>query len=231
MGVERKTSTKQYVFAFILTIIIFLGGIVIGIILENARLDSSQEMTLQEKVNLRSLQLQQKYIDSGNANCNTLHTILENNIDELSQKMAIVTDYEKRALFNEDEFNLQLQDYFLTEIQFFLVSQEIDQKCEPDSIKVIYFYDENKDDTQGDILRYLKKKFSNKLLVFSLNSAFTQEPMINTLLTSYDITQFPSVVIGDKVFQGHMNVKETMKVICNEFSDMNIEPPEECSIF
>lgn len=230
MGVKRKTSTKKYLLAFVLTLVIFSGGIVVGIVLENARLSSAQEMTLQEKVNLRSLQLQQKYIDSGTADCKTLHTILENNIDELSRKMATITDYEQKAVFNEEEFNLQLQDYFLTEIQFYLLSQEIDQKCRPDSVKVIYFYDENADDTQGDILRYLKKKFDSKLLVFSLNSAFTREPMIKTLLTSYKITQFPSMVVEDEVFQGHRNVKETMDIICRKFLETGIDLPEECSI-
>ncbi len=230
MGVERKVSTKKYLLAFVLTLIIFSGGILVGVLLENARLDSSQQITLKEKVNLRSLQLQQNYIDTGIADCKTLHTIIENNIDELSKKMEVITAYEQRAVFNQEEFNLQLQDYFLTEIQFYFISQDIDKKCEPESVKVIYFYDENADDTQGDILRYLKKKFGSKLLVFSLNSGFVQEPMIKTLLTSYKITQYPSVVIGDKVFQGHKNVKETMELICNEFIDLNIEEPKECKI-
>lgn len=228
MAVERKTSLKKYVLAFILTLVVFSGGIIVGIILENAQLNSSQQIILKEKVNLRSLQLQQNYIGLGTTNCNTLHSILENNIDELGKKMTLVIDYEKKAIFNQEEFNLQLQDYFLTEIQFYLISQEIDKKCPQDSVKVLYFYDENKDDTQGDILRYLKKKFEAKILIFSLDSGFEQEPMINTLLTSYNITAYPSIVLGDKVFQGHRGVRELMKILCKEFKEINTKIPEEC---
>lgn len=230
MGIERKTSLKKYLLAFILTLVVFSGGIVVGILLENTQLNSSQQIILKEKVNLRSLQLQQDYIGSGTTNCNTLHSILENNIDELGKKMALVIDYEKKAIFNQEEFNLQLRDYFLTEIQFYLISQEIDKKCKQDSVKVIYFYDENKEDTQGDILRYLKKKFDAKILIFSLDSGFTQEPMINTLLTSYNITAYPSIVVGEKAFQGRRDVRELMNILCSEFIEIGTEVPKECKI-
>ncbi|MBT4804543.1 hypothetical protein HON71_00035, partial [Candidatus Woesearchaeota archaeon] len=161
--VERKLSTKKYLIAFVLTIIIFCGGILVGSLLENAQLKDAKQITLNEKVNLQSLQLQQSYMESGLADCKTLNKILETNIDELTKKMGIVIDYEKQSFFNEDEFNLQLRDYFLTEIQFLLTSQEIDKTCAKDSIKVIYFYDESAADTQGQILDYLKKVFGSEV--------------------------------------------------------------------
>ncbi|MEK6900158.1 MAG: hypothetical protein AABX05_03460, partial [Nanoarchaeota archaeon] len=165
MGLERKTSSKKYLLAFILTIIIFSGGIVVGIMLENARMSSAEQITLKEKVNLRSLQLQQSYISSGITDCKTLQTILESNIDDLGKKVAIIIDYEKKSVFNEQEFKLQLQDYFLTEIQFYLLAKEIDHECPQNNVKLLYFYDENKDDTHGDILAYLKKIFGSRLLI------------------------------------------------------------------
>ncbi|MBU0457423.1 MAG: hypothetical protein ABH824_01210 [Nanoarchaeota archaeon] len=231
MATERKTSNKKYLLALFLTLVVFSGGIVLGIFIENARVNYTQQISLEEKVNLRSLQLQQNYIDSGFANCNTLHQILEHNIDELGAKMGMVLEYEKKSLFNEKEFNLQLQDYFLTEIQFYLISEEIDKKCPIDNVKILYFYDENKYETQGDILAYLKKKFGSRLLVFSLNSDFKQEPMINILLTSYNIKEFPAIVIDKKAYQGHRNVEQLMEDICDEFSNMKTVAPEECKSF
>ena len=224
---ERKVSTKKYLLAFILTIIIFAGGVVLGIKLEGARLSDAQQITLQEKTNLLSLQLQQKYIESGIAECNALNQILEANINELGKKMATIIGYEKKALLSEGDFRLQLRDYFLTEIQFLLISEEISQKCKTDNVKVIYFYDENEFDTQGKILDYLKQLFKNKILVFSFDSRFTEEPMIRVLLDSYKIKEFPAVVVGSKVFQGHTSVEPLMETICADFKKRgNI--PEEC---
>ena len=127
---SRTLSKKKYFLAFILTLIIFSGGILTGILFEDVRLNDSNEINLLEKVNLRSLQLQQNYIESGIAECNALNHILEANIKELGKKVQVISGYEKKSVLNEKEFNLQLRDYFLTEIQFLLISQEIDQKCE-----------------------------------------------------------------------------------------------------
>ncbi len=227
-GLERKTSVKKYIIAFVLTLLVFSGGVVAGLFIENLRLSSAKQIALTEKVTLRSLQLQHNYITSGSADCKTLHTILENNINELGKKVAIIIDYEKKALFNEEEFQLQLQDYFLTEIQFYLLAKDIDKKCQQDNIKILYFYDENRDETQGDILIYLKKKFDNKVLIFSLDSGFTQEPMIKTILTNYNITQFPALVIEEKVFEGHQTADQLMEHLCTEFLKMDTAVPKEC---
>ena len=225
---ERTVSGKKYLIAFILTVVIFTGGIFIGILFEDLRLRDSQNDILSEKVVLQSLQLQQKYIDSGAADCATMNKILETNIDDLNKKMKEVIEYEKNSFVNTDEFNLQLQDYFLTEIQFLILSEEIDKKCSKDNVKVIYFYDENAFDTQGSILDYLRKVFGSKVLVFSLNSDFSQEPMINILLSSYNITEFPSVVVEDTVFQGHSSVEVLLYQVCTEFSELGDTIPPQC---
>lgn len=226
---ERKISTRKYLLAFILTLVVFVGGITIGILFENIRLNYSQQVILNEKVSLRSLQLQQNYIEAGIADCNTLNQVLETNINELSKKMAEVIDYEKKSFFNEEEFNLQLQDYFLTEIQFLLTAQEIDKKCEKDNVKIVFFYDDNEQDTQGEILGYIKKLFGSQVLVFSFNSGFEQEPMIKILLTSHNITQFPAIVVGDQVYQEHKSVREVLELVCREFEKIGAEQ-EECRI-
>ncbi len=227
---ERKVSASKYLLALFFTLIVFGAGVLLGIALEKARLKDAQQITLQQKVNLQSLQLQQRYIDSGIADCNALNHILETNINELARKGEIIVGYEKKAVLNPNEFNLQLQDYFLTEIQFLLLSQEIDRQCQQDSVKIIYFYDENELDTQGDILDYLKKLFKERVLVFSFNSKFNVEPMISTLLTSYNITAFPAVVVDRKVFQGHTNLEVLKEAICSDFLLMKSKVPKECEI-
>lgn len=227
---KRKLSIRKYLLALILTLAVFSGGVILGMVLENVRLADAEQITLNEKVNLQSLQLQQRYIESGLADCASLNKVLEANIAELAKKMAVIIDYDKMSVFSEKKFNLQLREYFLTEIQFLLTAQEIDNICQKDNVKIIYFYNEDENDIQGKILDYLKKLFGGKVLVFSFNSAFQQEPMINILLTSYGINQFPAVVVEDKVFQGQTSVKELMKAICEEFKEINNQIPEECQI-
>jgi len=215
---SRKISSKKYLLSFILTLLVFSGGIIIGVFFDDARLNQTKQISLEEKVSLRSLQLQQKYIESGIADCEALNQVLNTNLDELGSKMNQVLTYEKSSLFNEDQFNLILRDYFLTEIQYLLASKEIDKKCNKNNVRIIYFYDESSYDTQGDILGYIKKLFKNNVLIFSFNSDFKEEPMINLLLTSYDVDEFPSVIVEDKRYSGHNSVEKMKEIICKEFT-------------
>ena len=226
----RKLSGKKNLLAFVLTLLVFSGGMATGVFVENLRLDHSQQLALQEKVNLRSIQLQQNYIDSGIADCNALNDLLESYITNLGKKMADVINYDNNAVFNGYDFELVLRDYFLTEVQFFFTAEEIDKKCKRESVKVLYFYDESSFDTQGDILAYLKKLFKQRMLVFSFNSEFKEEPMIQLLLSSYNVSQFPAVVIDGKTYQGQRNVKEMMSIVCSEFAEIGAKP-KECRIF
>lgn len=223
---ERKVSTGKYLLAFLLTLVVFSGGIGIGIFFETVRLNDSKQINLEEKVNLKSLQLQQEYIKSGVAECAVLNQILERNIAELDEQVDIVLDYEKRSVLNDREFNLQLRDYFLTEIQFLVLSREIDKDCARDHVKVLFFYDEDKQDTQGRILDYLKVLFGPRVLIFSFDSGFTDEPIIKLLLASYNISKFPAVVVEDTVFQGPTTAKALLAEICK---NMPGNLPEECA--
>lgn len=226
---ERKVSSKKYALALILTIVVFSVGIFVGMFFEDLRLNNSEKMILEEKANLQSLQLQQRYIESKLTDCETLNTILESNTFQLTKKMGRVIDYNKNAVFNQEGLRLQLQDYFLTEIQFMLLSEEIDKKCSQDNLKIIYFYNEDEFDTQGQILDYIKKVFGERVLIFSFDSNFKDEPLIDILLTSHKIEKFPSVVIDNSVFQGHTTTEELMKNICEKLSSLERPSPEECS--
>lgn len=223
----RKLSSKKYLLAFVLTVIIFSGGILLGMLFEQVQLRNSEQTILNEKVALRSLQLQEKYIASG-TDCAALNKVLQTNIKDLTQKMQELVDAQKKALFSQEKFNLQLRDYFLTEIQFFLTSQEINKKCPKDNVNILYFYDENAFDTQGDILDYVKKVFGDSVFIFSFNSGFEKEPMISVLMANYGIAQFPSVVIEGEVFQGHTSVEVVLGEVCEHFTTQGKNVPEKC---
>ena len=213
---ERKISKAKYLLAFILTLLVFSGGMIIGIFLETLRLENSAEINLEEKANLKSLQLQLGYIASGIAECRVLNQVLERNLADLSEKVDTIATYQKKSLINDREFKLQLRDYFLTEIQFLILSQEIDKNCHRDFVRVLFFYDEDKQDTQGVILDYMKKLFGPRVLIFSFDSGFTEEPMIKLLLSSYHITNFPAVIVEDQVFEGPTTAKTLLAEICRK---------------
>ena len=91
--------------------------------------------------------------------------------------------------------------------------------CDIDRLALLYFYSAeycaNCPD-QGVILTYFKKKYEDQLLVFPINVDLAQdESVIKFLLESYNISAYPSVVVGETVYSGVVATKEQLaKDIC-----------------
>ncbi|MFH1971855.1 MAG: hypothetical protein ABIJ18_00070 [archaeon] len=219
----RKISWKLYVFSLVVTIMIFVFGLSIGLVIEKERLQAVEEINLEQSIQMKSLQLQQFYLESGSVNCEAMNELFDVNMQGLFDSMNRVIEYNKKALIDSSLFEYQLRDYFLTEIQFLLFSDELDKQCGMDSVTVIYFYDENEQDVQGEVLDYLKKIFEERMLVFSFDSNFKEEPMIDVLMTSYDVTTFPTVIVNGKKFENGVGSDELKDYICSEFKDKPVE--------
>lgn len=216
---HREFSARLYIFSFLLTLLIFSLGLTIGLVVEKERLDIFDSMNMKQEADLKSLQLQQNFIESGDTNCDALNKILESNMEEVTKSMTKIIDYTENSIADDDTFSLQLRDYFLTEIQFLTVSKEIQKTCGQDAVTILYFYDDNPRDVQGDVLLYLKKVFGSKLLIFSFDSNFVQEPMIDVLMKSYNVTEFPTVIANGHVFAGTTNAEELQSFICTELNN------------
>jgi len=216
---RREFTARLYIFSFILTMIIFSLGITIGLVVEKERLSLFDKMNMKQEVSLKSLQLQQAYIKSGETNCDALNKIMEANMQEVTDSMTSIIDYNEKSIADNELFNLQLRDYFLTEIQFLTLSKETKLICGEEAVTIIYFYDENPYDVQGKTLLYLKDIFGSKLLIFSFDSNFEDEPMIDVLMQSYNVSKFPTVVANENIFAGDTNAEELQAFICAELNN------------
>ncbi|MFH1455773.1 MAG: hypothetical protein ABIF40_02380 [archaeon] len=222
----RKISVKLYLIAAILTIFIFLMGTFLGLVLEKERLQATENINAEQRIQLTSLQLQRLYLDVSDPNCDALNEILRSNTNQLNDATLKLIEYSKRSIIDLNNFDLTLREFFLTEIQYILLSKEIQKVCPSDTVEVLYFYRSDEDETQGFILDYLKILFGDRLMVFSFNADFDQEPMINVLLTSYGVSDFPVVIVEDQVFEGYTSKDELIETICLEFNEL----PEECNL-
>jgi hypothetical protein len=211
----RKLSKKKYLAAFVITLLVFTLGMLTGLLIEHAQVSNSRTIILEEKANLQSLQLQQQFIMSGETNCQALEGLITYNIDNLGEKIAYIETYNKKGIFNEEEFKMSLREYFLTEIQFLSTLDKIEKECGKEVVKVIYFYDDQPTN-QGAVLDYLKKRYGSQVLVFSFDSNVKEEPMIHVLMKTYNVTEFPSVVIDGTLYSGQTSVDDLIPQIEEE---------------
>ncbi len=226
----REMSLKNYIIAGIITFLIFTVGILLGISLSGKRVSFSEEQMGMQKIELDSLQLQYLLIDQMGAksNCAAISTALDQKISELSILGSRIEKFSRDMNFDEAEFMALRREYTLAQIRYWLFADRSRKICSSDTVSVLYFYS-NEDEcfgcsTQSRILTHLKGKFNDRLLVFSIDSSLAQEPLVPLLKQTYNITKFPSIVIGDDPFYGLVEEDSLSMQLCSRYS----KKPESC---
>lgn len=223
--VDRKVYWKRHLVVLVITLIIFSIGIMIGSALTKGRLGFTQEDIEKRQIEYESLQMQLLYLSrQENKSCNVLLNSLERSSYDLENSRIKLENY--MAGSESGNFYVIKKDYMLTEIRYWLLAEESKNVCPNDAVRILFFYetDENCIDcsAQGNILTYLKDVFGDKLLVFSLDVNF-DEPMIQILKETYDISELPALVLGDKVFQGLTKKEELINELCPYYVGASFE--------
>ncbi len=224
---ERTISTKRYVLALVLTSFVFLIGLLVGYTLTSERTGYLEEIAYKQKLDYESLQLQSLFLDinADNTSCSSFNNILESSLNDVADAQAKVDFYIQES--SEEDYTEIKRDYLLAQIRYWLLNKKIKENCQAEHVSILYFYSNDECvecGAQGTILSYLKERLKDKLLVFSLDADFGEEPMIRVLKHTYNITNIPTIVIEESVFDSLVGKDDLTKEIC----DYYIEKPELC---
>lgn len=226
----RELSKNKYLIAGIATFLLFGLGLALGVLLSGQRIDYSSEQIQQQQLELDSLQMQYQFINSLDFknNCAAITKTFEVNVKSLINLGNKIEKYSSDVNFDADEFNSLKREYTLAQLRYWFLTKKAKEACGTDVVSVIYFYSNEADcfscSTQSRILTHLKGIFENKLLIFSFDGSFENEPMIPIMEESYNITSYPSLVIDDDVFQGLSTEQDLLKELCSRYK----EKPASC---
>ncbi len=229
----RKISTDKYVIAGVLTLLIFSLGLCLGIILEEERYNWAQDINQAQDVEYLSLQLQYVFLtnlpesstNSSQNSCAVLTTSLKESVNDLSDSLAKIVEYEEANTLPDEEFILLKRRYTLDNVRYWLLAKQATQKCQMDFVTILYFYDEDCKDcpSQGTVLSYYKAILEDELLVFPIDRNLAQEePLVEILLSLYDIESNPSIVIEDEVHTGFVDKENLKELLCEVQDDLSI---------
>lgn len=219
----REFSIKLYVIAGAITIGIFLLGMLLGVVIEGQRVGYIDQQSRDQKLDFGSLQIQFEYITQLNQekNCPALLSAMQEYFNKLAVTEARLTDYQKDSTLNREDFHTLKREYTQAEISYWLLVRKIKDTCKVNTATALYFYS---DDTQcGDcgnqafVLDYLKDVFKEKLLVFAIDSQLQDEALVNILKSAFNVTKYPTVVVGDKVYSGLTDKSVLLKAVCSGF--------------
>lgn len=214
MVTKRKINKGKYVIAFIISLSIFVIGILIGTLMTNNKFNSISQ--LQQELRTQVLTLETQYSIVSQNPCNSL------DFPELTEelyKMSDNLDSLESQVGKNNENLLELIEYYsVLEIRHWLFLKEATKRCNINLNLILYFYsnDENKCKdcgVQGYVLTFLRKKYIDKnIYVYSFNTDL-ENNAVNTLVRLYNITKLPSVVINEKTYYGFKDRDEIERIL------------------
>jgi len=226
--VSRDVNKARYVVAAIMTLCIFLLGLMLGLIIEDKRIRLMQADNEDQQLEFSSMQMQYEYINqlSLENNCPAILKTFDDNLKNLEQSRIRLEHYEKDSKISKVDFNRIKRDYTIAQVRYWLFAKKKKQICDSDDISLLYFFAEDKScpdcNKQSFVLSYIKNIFGSDLLIFSLNANFTQEPMIDMLKKSYNISEYPTMIINDMQVSGLHDKEDVLAIICPLYSNESV---------
>ena len=218
MVTNREISKKRYITAFIFACLVFIIGIFVGNFLSNERVSYLKDIAYKQQMDYQSLELQSLYINSlevDNESCHAFKKVLEESLDNVAVAQSKVELYMKQK--SDKRYDDIKREYSIAQIRYLLLDKKLREICKFDTIPLLYFYSDRDCadcSPQGTILTYLKSKIKDKLLVFSLDADFLNEPLIDLFEVKYNVTEVPSIIINETLHKGLLKKEDLLKEIC-----------------
>ena len=215
-----------YVKTFLVSMGIFLIGILIGMGVENYLTSDFASRTNYVEESVREIELEMLYFQDLNEtySCNFLSEIVRrtnNNLDELSGQLLKYS--ESNVLFGGTDIENLKKSYTSLLIKDWVLQERIKSICGDKTVTILYFYDKSGCGDcviQGSILSILKDSFKEKVMIFPLDTKVGLT-MIGILMDRFNVTSVPSLVIEEKTYSGIV-VGEALKRISCDIIDENI---------
>ena len=194
-----------FLYALIATLIVFNLGIFMGYMLESSRLDKINNLYADTQMELFDQMAQHDAMSILNLNCDLL---TKENIqfgDKIFQEALQIQKYEDANRITNDIIS-EHKKFDLLRALFWINSMKIKQECNPKYHDVVYFYQynnpsldqESKQKFFSNVLSELKQEEGDNIMLIPL-SGDNDIPSINLLEKEYNITEFPAILIDEKV--------------------------------
>lgn len=200
-----KNQKYIFLYALVLTFLVFNLGIFFGYMLESSRIGKINTMYLNAENELLDQITQKDALDVLDLNCDLL---VEENIkfgDKIFNEALEIQKYEEANRINNDII-FQHKRFDLLRALFWMNSLKIKQQCNSDYHNLVYFYkynnptieQESKQDFFSNLLKEIKEKKGNDVMLIPI-AADNDLPSINLLIEKYNITELPTILIDEKI--------------------------------
>jgi len=194
-----------FLFALIATLIVFNIGIFMGYMLESSRIEKINQMYQNTEMKILDQITQMNSFESFDFDCDKM---FDENVrfgNQIFEEASLIKRYEEANIFSE-EIVAQHKRFDLLRSLFWINSVKIKEVCDLDYHNVVYFYkynepnfeEKSKQNVISNLLYELKEKFGNSILLIPI-AGDNDISSVNLLVDKYNITEFPVVLIDEKI--------------------------------
>lgn len=200
-----KNQKYNFLYALIITIIVFNLGILMGYALESSRINKISDWYSNSERDLLDQKVQEGIFETVDLDCKSL---VEENIkfaDRIYEDALKIDRYEKASRIDNEIIQLH-KKYDLMRTLLWMNSIRIKEKCNSNYSNLVYFYKYNdptfeqeaKQRVFSKLLGELKEKYGNKIILIPI-AADNDLPSIELLIKKYEIEKLPVLLINENI--------------------------------
>lgn len=203
---DRKKYYQKRIFftSFVLTLIIFSIGLAISYLLDFARIDSVFTMLEENELNTEAYFVEEDFAGTFNADkCPSMRSRIYDIKKEITKVAQDLSNYGSKSMFMKKDFDYLKRRYFLLELKFYNLINNLNERCGSSYIPILFFYDIDDDVStrQGYVLDDLGQtdEYQSKIITLSFDRGYKDEPSLEILLLKFNVTEAPTIIINNDI--------------------------------
>jgi hypothetical protein len=191
--------------SLLLTILIFAIGILLNHAFDTFRISIIEEVMIAHEIDRDAYQAEQFFTEAfGGEACDIMVARISDLKKEIRKVGEDLGSYSRFSFFRRKDYDYLKRKYFLLELRFLALIQKLNKDCDKPYLPIIFFYeiDQDESERQGFILQDLSEEYDQQLIILSLDKDYKDEPLVQILAKSYNVSTAPTIIIDDKPHKG-----------------------------
>ena len=197
-------KSRKHVFweALIMTIVIFLAGIFLGILIETSNSNKISNLYLQSEISLTDAMTTLRLTEDFSFNCDVIKQNNINFADQIYKEAKLLEDYEESGKLT-DSMKLLHRKYDLLRTLLWTSNQKSLERCDNYNL-IVYLYEYETEDIAKKATQNVWSKIifdvkiqneDTLLLPIAVDQNLTS---LNLLIDEYNVTRFPALIINNE---------------------------------
>ncbi|MCX6819056.1 MAG: hypothetical protein NT129_03600 [Candidatus Aenigmarchaeota archaeon] len=213
-----KLKKERYVIVFSVTTLIFILGVILGSYITESKFLDIQNQLQKNILDSQSFELELSMLNELK-NASLCDYIAQRLPDIIENKVKLGRRFDVGDI-PEENADILKKEYTNFLFRFLLLNEIQEKACGIKKPKILFFPDEESElsRAQGRVLDYMVYTLSDRNLTVFVFNVDWKEPLIKLMVSTYNITQTPSLVIDDKKYDGFQSKEKIIEILCRDYN-------------